>query len=179
MVRPHDDAELVREQRPILQPLVALRAVDDREIDPSVEQRRNRRAGHLRHDLHLDPGELLPKALERPREPVIAGVALGAEPQHRLASAGQAAERLLGGEEGGESLAGGLEQAQPGDGGHHALAHPQEELGAEPALEVEELVTQGGLGEVELSAGPGETAVLGDGGNQAQVADFEDHSTSL
>jgi hypothetical protein len=51
--------------------------------------------------------------------------------------------------------------------------------GAKPVFQIEQLVTEGRLGEMQHAACAGEAPVLGDGADQAEVADLEDHDRSM
>ena len=59
---------------------------------------------------------------------------------------------------------------------HQALADAQEERGAEPRLDVAQLVAERRLRQVQPVAGAGQAAHVGDRGDELQVPDFEIHA---
>ena len=54
--------------------------------------------------------------------------------------------------------------------GHHTFTEPVKQRQPEPRLEIEQLAGQTRLREMEHAAGPGERAVLGDGGNETEMS---------
>ena len=166
---------LVPEQGEIPQPRVGLLRVHDAEVDAGVQQRGDRVPGRIGDDLHVDVRVSSAKGRQHRREPVVAGVALGAEPDHGRAAGRLAPERLLRLDQLGYDPSGGLEQPLAGRGRHHPLAQAVEQREAEPALQLQQLVAQGRLGEVQVPGRLGERAMLRDGQDQLQVPNLEDH----
>ena len=67
------------------------------------------------------------------------------------------------------------EQPLAGRRQHQALADAQEQRGAEARLDVAQLVAERRLGQVQLIAGAGQAADVGDGGDEPEVANLEIH----
>src|SRR5262249_40750963 len=84
MICRHDRHKLILEKRSILQLFVATDVTDDTQIKFPLKQRLNRLMRRLGIDFHLDSGELPPEFLHDVRQPVIAGVALRADPERPL-----------------------------------------------------------------------------------------------
>ena len=110
---------------------------------------------------------------------MVAGVALRAQPDDGGAAGGLAPQGLFRLDQVGHHPPGRLDQPLPGGGGHHPLAQPVEQGQAEPPLQLQQLVTQGRLGEVQVPGGLGERPMLCDGQDQLQMPNLEDHVASV
>ena len=173
MARAHDGDELVVEERVDGDAAVPNGIAHDPDVEIAREQRGNGAAGGLENDADLDSrvrGLELPQRL---RQPVVAGVALGREPQQarrlgraRRHVAGRRAHLFAGAPRGFDpALAGGRRR--------HALVPPLEERDAERPFGVGQLMRQGGLRQVEAPGGRGERAFLGDREQELEVAKLE------
>ena len=113
--------------------------------------------------------------VQQRRQPVIAGVALGAEPQHALHARRHPAQVVFGAAE--------IVEHPPRGGQHpftrgrrqHAPAQTHEELQPGTRFEIEQLVTESRLRQVEPLGGTRDGTGLGDRVDQRQVFDFEHH----
>ena len=86
------------------------------------------------------------------RQPVIAGVALGADPEHAGRDRRQPPHVCFGRGDVVEDAPGGRQDALAGGGHHHALADAEEQRRPEPILDGAQLVADRGLRQVQTSA---------------------------
>ena len=97
MVRRQHGHQLVVEQPVIGERLVAVPAGDDRDVDLSLAEGLERTADRGRHDPELDGGAGRTEITQHGGQPVVRGVALGAEPDQLAPADRPAGDRLLDG----------------------------------------------------------------------------------
>ena len=171
-----DEHDLVLEHLPRDQAPVGHRRADDGEIDLAGQEHRDRRARRLDVDPHLDARKLAAVSHQQRRQPVIAGVALGGDPQHAGVLLPHPADVLLGLRQALEDVLRGHQQPLAGGREHQTLADAQEERRAQPRFDAAELVAERRLGQVQPVAGARQAAHVRDGGDQLQMPDFEIHT---
>ena len=103
------------------------RVDQDREIDAAVEQRLDRPIGRVGRHVDRDARMLALKRREQRAEPVVAGIALRADPDDAVGVAGEPPDVLFGALDVAEDAARRLEDAAPGRGQHHPPAEADEE----------------------------------------------------
>ena len=175
VLRRHHHEELVTEERCCGKAAVADGRQHQGEVELPCEQDRERPAGGVDVDAHIHAGASRRELVQNGRQPVIARVALGRDAQQTLLAAAQVTHCRLGALELSEHRQPGVEQVLPRRRRDHASVPPQEQWGLQPILDVLQLVTEGGLREVQPLRRGGEGAVLGDGNDQAQVTNFQIH----
>ena len=127
-------------------------------------------------DPDLDARKRAAESHQQRRQPVIAGVALGGEPQHAGVLLPHPPDVVLGLRQALEDVLRGRQQPLAGRRQHEALADPQEQRRAEARLDAAQLMAERGLRQVQPVAGAREAPGLGDRGHQLQMADFEIHA---
>ena len=106
---------------------------------------------------------------------MIAGVALGAEPDHAVTVAIQREHLRLRLLEVFQDAVRRLHQHGAGRGERHALSQAQKERGPQSFLRVPQLVTERGLRQVQSFSRGGHAAFFRDSGQQLQMPDFQIH----
>ena len=119
------------------------------------------------------------KRLEHGRQPVVAGVALGGDAEHRFAPARHLDEIALERADLVERRLGALAEMLAEPRGNHAPAGPLEQRAADPSFEIGELMAQRGLREIELLSGACEVSLFRDRRHEAEVTNLEAHVSKI
>ena len=131
--------------------------------------------GGVGGDVHRHAGMFPLEDRQQRGEPVIPGVALGADANAPVGLAPQPADVRFGHLDVAQDPPRGFEHAASRRGQHHLAPDADEERRLEPGFDVAQLVAEGGLGEKEPLRGPGHAAGVGDFGDQPQMTDLEVH----
>jgi hypothetical protein len=171
-----DDRDLlVAEQGDDVEAVAGRQRMGDRQVELAATQGASGVVGGLGDDPHLDAGPADAEALEDRRQPVVAGVALGGDPQHAAAAGAEPLEvvrRLV--EDGEDAIRRG-EEPPARLRRRRTTAAALEEPGAEAVLELAQALAHRRLAEPQTPGGAADAAALGDGADQAQMADLDLH----
>ena len=127
------------------------------------------------HDTELDVRAATAEFLEHWREPVVRGVALGAEPKQFSTTDAIARDVHAGALDLAQHHAPRAKQARAGLGRDEAARMPSEERYANASLEGAQRVTERGLRDVESTRSTGDRPLVRDGDEHAKLASLEIH----
>ena len=109
------------------------------------------------------------------RQPVIPGIALGADTDHAGLTSAVPSHVCLGRLDIVKDAPGGFEDAAAGGGHHHALAHAQEQWRPQSSLDGAQLMTDRGLRQVQLSGRLRHAPGRGHRRHHLEMPDFDVH----
>ena len=147
----------------------------DGEIERFLDERLDRTARGLGHDLQLDLREVACHRREHARQPVVAGIALRRDAQDALLPVPDRRDVVLGAAQLVEHDAGGAKQPLALGGGLHAARAALEQLHPKTVLEIPQRVAHRRLREVKALGGAAHAAFPHDGVDHAKMTDFENH----
>ena len=116
---------------------------------------------------------------EQRRQQVGADRGAGADAEAAAGQAAQGGEVLLGGALGGEQRGGVAQQHRPGFGQGYTAGSALQQPSFHLRLELAHAPGHRGLADAQRLGRPGEAAVLGDGGEQAEQVQVESHNHNL
>jgi len=178
VIRMEDNDEFILEERMEVEAFVLERIGNDADVELAVEQGGERVVRGFDDDLHVGPGERFLEELQTSRQPVIAGIAFGADAEWRGAG-GRGAKLLFGGGKVLQNGAGAVQQTAAGSGEDHFLVDAVEELGVEFFFGGVKLMAERGLSEVKFAGGCGDAAFVDDGLEETKVFGIERHKETL
>ena len=158
----HDEQQLVLEERPALEPDRLRHVSHDCEVDLPRRQRGERVVRRLRDDADVDPRMPRVEPREEGRQPFVAGVALGGDPQPAAATGDVLAHVLGERVQLAEDRSGAIDQQPPRLGEHQPALESQEERHAERGLDLAQLVAERRLAQMKPVRGAGEAALVDD-----------------
>jgi hypothetical protein len=103
---------------------------------------------------------------------MVASVALGRDANDAVAALRDTADVRLSAAEFVEHAARGLEHALPGSGQHHPFTDPQEQRRLEARFDITQLVTQGGLRQIQADCRLRHAARVRNARDETKMADF-------
>ena len=175
MVGRDDRGMLVLEQRPCPDVAAADRVGDDGDVEQAFEQRLERPHRALDRDRHVNRRMLPAEGVDERRQPVIPGIALGADTDHAGLTGAVPPHVFLGRLDVVKDAPGGLEDAAAGGGHHHALADAEEQGRSQPSLDGAQLMTDRGLRQVQVSGRLRHASGRGHRRHHLEMPDFDIH----
>ncbi|GAA5019608.1 hypothetical protein GCM10025734_72930 [Kitasatospora paranensis] len=145
--------------------------VDEGDVQPAAAQAVEQRGQFALGE--VDPDARAVQGPDGRRQQQRAGGGEGADPQGRRAAADEFADLLLGDGDPAEHGLGVRQEGGPGVGEDGAAGAAVHQRCAEVRLQGGQVVADGGLAVAEGAAGRGERALLGDGPQDLEVAEFE------
>ena len=178
VLRMHHDDELVLEQLVVHEAGVRLAPNADRDVERLLAQRAQRVADGRWNDAELDAGTALAKPLEDGREPVVRGVALGAQSQQLASPDRPPAISVRARSISRKHRTGGSEQPVARLGGDEPAGPSREQRNANALLERAETVAQRRLRDVERRRGARDGSLVGNGDEHAKLPGLEIHEAA-